>query len=183
MPFCTNCGHKNPDDARFCSQCGTRLAGAADDAPTTTNPVVPGELTGETTATIQLGGAGDPSKTETGDRALNPVDAAAVDALPSGHALLVVQRGPGSGSRFLLDEDVVRAGRHPDSEIFLDDVTVSRQHAEFHRQGDTFTVSDVGSLNGTYVNRDRIDTVQLTDSDEVQIGKYRLVFFSGHEGH
>jgi pSer/pThr/pTyr-binding forkhead associated (FHA) protein len=177
VPFCTNCGHNNPNDARFCSQCGTRLE-TFDDAPTTTTPVVPGEPSGETTANIQLGGAGDPSKTETGDRALNPVD-----ALPSGHALLVVQRGPGSGSRFLLDEDVVRAGRHPDSEIFLDDVTVSRQHAEFHRRGDTFTVSDVGSLNGTYVNRDRIDTVQLTDSDEVQIGKYRLVFFSGHEGH
>ncbi len=183
MPFCTNCGRKNPDDARFCSQCGTRVAGATDDAPTTTNPVIPDERTGETTASIQLGGTGDPSKTETGDRALNPVDAAAVDALPTGHALMVVQRGPGSGSRFLLDEDVVRAGRHPDSEIFLDDVTVSRSHAEFHRHGDTFTVSDVGSLNGTYVNRDRIDTVQLTDSDEVQIGKYRLVFFSGHEGH
>jgi pSer/pThr/pTyr-binding forkhead associated (FHA) protein len=183
VPFCTNCGHSNPDDARFCSQCGTRLVSVAAgaDAPTTTNPVVPGEPVGESTATIQLGGAGDPSKTETGDRALNPVDAAAVDALPAGHALLVVQRGPGSGSRFLLDEDVVRAGRHPDSEIFLDDVTVSRQHAEFHRKGDTFTVRDVGSLNGTYVNRDRIDSVQLTDSDEVQIGKYRLVFFSGHE--
>ena len=183
MPFCTNCGRRNADDARFCSQCGARLVSTSDDAPTTTNPVVPGEPVGESTATIQLGGAGDPSKTETGERALNPVDAAAVDALPSGHALLVVQRGPGSGSRFLLDEDIVRAGRHPDSEIFLDDVTVSRQHAEFHRNGDTFTVSDVGSLNGTYVNRDRIDTVQLTDSDEVQIGKYRLVFFSGHEGH
>jgi pSer/pThr/pTyr-binding forkhead associated (FHA) protein len=91
-----------------------------------------------------------------------------------------VQRGPGSGSRFLLDADVVTAGRHPDSEIFLDDVTVSRRHAEFHRTGDTFTVSDVGSLNGTYVNRDRIDRVQLTDGDEVQIGKYRLVFFAGH---
>jgi len=191
VPFCTNCGNKNPDDARFCSQCGARQvspASATDDAPTTTNPVItspvlPGEPVGETTATIQLGGAGDPSKTETGDRALNPVDAAAVDALPTGHALLVVQRGPGSGSRFLLDEDIVRAGRHPDSQIFLDDVTVSRQHAEFHRTGDTFTVTDVGSLNGTYVNRDRIDTVQLTDSDEVQIGKYRLVFFSGHEEH
>ena len=182
MPFCTSCGHNNPADARFCSQCGTRLEVV--DTPTTTNPVVtPGEPAGETTATIQLGGSGDPSKTETGERLLNPVDAAAVDALPSGHALLVVQRGPGSGSRFLLDEDVVHAGRHPESEIFLDDVTVSRRHAEFHRSGDTFTVSDVGSLNGTYVNRDRIDTVQLTDSDEVQIGKYRLVFFSGHEAH
>jgi len=180
VPFCTNCGHRNPDDARFCSQCGTRLDSA--DSPTTTNPVVPGEPVGETTATIQLGG-GEASKTETGERQLNPVDAAAVDALPAGHALLVVQRGPGSGSRFLLDEDVVHAGRHPDSGIFLDDVTVSRRHAEFHRSGDTFTVSDAGSLNGTYVNRDRIDTVQLTDSDEVQIGKYRLVFFSGHEAH
>ena len=181
MAFCTSCGHKNADDARFCSQCGTRLEVL--DAPTTTTPVVPGEPSGETTATLQLGGSGDPSKTETGERQLNPVDAAAVDALPSGHALLVVQRGPGSGSRFLLDLDVVHAGRHPESEIFLDDVTVSRRHAEFHRTGDTFTVSDVGSLNGTYVNRDRIDTVQLTDSDEVQIGKYRLVFFSGHEPH
>jgi len=171
MPFCTACGKQNPDDARFCSQCGTRLVtdtpapAAADDGPA------------ESTATIAIGVGSE--KTETSDRQLNPVDAAAVDALPSGHALLVVQRGPGSGSRFLLDADVVNAGRHPDSEIFLDDVTVSRRHAEFHRSGDTFTVSDVGSLNGTYVNRDRIDRVQLTDGDEVQIGKYRLVFFSG----
>ena len=75
----------------------------------------------------------------------------------------------------------MNAGRHPDSEIFLDDVTVSRRHAVFHRAGDQFTVSDVGSLNGTYVNRDRIEKVQLTDGDEVQIGKYRLVFFAGHE--
>jgi pSer/pThr/pTyr-binding forkhead associated (FHA) protein len=181
MPFCTACGHQNPDDARFCSQCGARLV-TADAPPTGASPVPPADAIGEATATIQLGGVGDPTgKTETGERKLNPVDAAAVDALPSGHALLVVQRGPGSGSRFLLDEDVVLAGRHPDSQIFLDDVTVSRRHAEFRRSGDTFTVSDAGSLNGTYVNRDRIDTVQLTDGDEVQIGKYRLVFFSGHE--
>ncbi len=178
MPFCTSCGTQNPDDARFCAQCGTRLLTAA---PTTPAPAVPGgaEASGEATATISIGLGGD--KVETSDRQLNAVDAAAVDALPSGHALLVVQRGPGAGSRFLLDDDVVNAGRHPDSEIFLDDVTVSRRHAEFHRSGDTFTVSDVGSLNGTYVNRDRIDRVQLQDGDEVQIGKYRLVFFSGHE--
>ena len=173
MPFCTACGKQNPDDARFCSQCGTRLVGADTSAPS--QP----EAAGETTATIAIGLGGD--KVDTSDRQLNPVDAAAVDALPAGHALLVVQRGPGSGSRFLLDADVVKAGRHPDSEIFLDDVTVSRRHAEFHRSGETFTVSDVGSLNGTYVNRDRIDRVQLKDGDEVQIGKYRLVFFSGHE--
>ena len=172
MPFCTACGKQNPDDARFCSQCGTRLVTA--DAPA----AAPEESAGESTATISIGMGGD--KVETSDRQLNAVDAAAVDALPAGHALLVVQRGPGSGSRFLLDADVVNAGRHPDSEIFLDDVTVSRRHAEFHRTGDSFTVSDVGSLNGTYVNRDRIDGVQLKDGDEVQIGKYRLVFFSGH---
>jgi pSer/pThr/pTyr-binding forkhead associated (FHA) protein len=172
MPFCTACGKQNPDDARFCSQCGTRLVTA--DAP----PAAPQDAPGESTATISIGMGGD--KVETSDRQLNAVDAAAVDALPAGHALLVVQRGPGSGSRFLLDADVVNAGRHPDSEIFLDDVTVSRRHAEFHRTGESFTVSDVGSLNGTYVNRDRIDRVQLKDGDEVQIGKYRLVFFSGH---
>jgi len=167
MPFCTACGKQNPDDARFCSQCGTRLA-TPDAAPAAS----------DATATIQFGG-GD--RVETSDRALSAVDAAAVDALPVGHALLVVQKGPGSGSRFLLDQDEVTAGRHPDSGIFLDDVTVSRRHAVFRRSGDSFTVEDAGSLNGTYVNRDRIEKVQLKDSDEVQVGKYRLVFFAGHE--
>ncbi len=172
MPFCTQCGRQNPDDARFCSQCGSRLVNADETTGSTASH-------GESTATIQIGAAAE--KVETSDRQLNAVDAAAVDALPSGHALLVVQRGPGAGSRFLLDTDQVNAGRHPDSDIFLDDVTVSRRHAEFHRRGDDFSVRDSGSLNGTYVNRDRIDSVDLKDGDEVQIGKYRLVFFSGHE--
>jgi pSer/pThr/pTyr-binding forkhead associated (FHA) protein len=175
MPFCTACGRQNPDDARFCAQCGTRLVGA--DAP------AGGETPGETTATIQVGAVGpggEAAKTDTSD-GLRAVDAAAVDALPRGHALLVVQKGPGSGSRFLLDSDVVEAGRHQDSSIFLDDVTVSRRHAVFTREGDSFTVADAGSLNGTYVNRDRIEKVRLNDGDEVQIGKYRLVFFSGHD--
>ncbi|MBM7520345.1 FHA domain-containing protein [Nocardioides nitrophenolicus] len=170
MPFCTACGRQNPDDARFCSQCGNRLV-APEPAPVS-----------DATATIQFGGgAGANAGVETSDRALSPVDAAAVDALPVGHALLVVQKGPGSGSRFLLDADEVSAGRHPESGIFLDDVTVSRRHAVFRRDGDNFTVEDAGSLNGTYVNRDRIEKVQLKDSDEVQVGKYRLVFFAGHE--
>jgi pSer/pThr/pTyr-binding forkhead associated (FHA) protein len=171
MPYCTNCGKANPDDARFCSQCGTRLV--SDEGSET--PAVPAA---DSTATISISG-GDRLEISS-DRQLNPVDAAAVDALPVGSALLVVQRGPGAGSRFLLDKDVTTAGRHADSEIFLDDVTVSRRHATFTREGGTFTVADAGSLNGTYVNRDRIDTVVLKDTDEVQIGKYRLVFFQGH---
>jgi pSer/pThr/pTyr-binding forkhead associated (FHA) protein len=170
MPFCTSCGKQNPAESRFCSNCGTRLQPA---------DAAEGPGVDETTATINIG---TPEKVDTSDRQLNPVDAAAVDALPAGHAMLVVQKGPSAGSRFLLDKDETTAGRHNDSEIFLDDVTVSRRHAVFVREGDEFSVSDAGSLNGTYVNRDRIDKVILKDSDEVQIGKYRLVFFSGHGG-
>ena len=100
-------------------------------------------------------------------------------SLPPGMALLVVRRGPNAGARFLLDHDVTTSGRHPDSDIFLDDVTVSRRHAEFHRGGSGFTVRDVGSLNGTYVNRERVESATLSNSDEVQIGKFRLVFIAG----
>ena len=102
----------------------------------------------------------------------------AVDALTPGSALLVVKRGPNAGSRFLLDQDTTTAGRHPDSDIFLDDVTVSRRHVEFRREGNSFAVYDVGSLNGTYVNRERIDSAVLAGGDEVQIGKFRLVFLT-----
>jgi pSer/pThr/pTyr-binding forkhead associated (FHA) protein len=105
-----------------------------------------------------------------------------VDALPSGSALLVVKRGPNAGSRFLLDRDTTSAGRHPDSDIFLDDVTVSRRHAEFRREGGEFVVIDVGSLNGTYVNREPVDQAVLANGDEVQIGKFRLVFLNGPVG-
>jgi pSer/pThr/pTyr-binding forkhead associated (FHA) protein len=102
----------------------------------------------------------------------------AVDALTPGSALLVVKRGPNAGSRFLLDRPVTTAGRHPDSDIFLDDVTVSRRHVEFRRDGKDFAVYDVGSLNGTYVNRERIDSARLSGGDEVQIGKFRLVYLT-----
>jgi pSer/pThr/pTyr-binding forkhead associated (FHA) protein len=104
---------------------------------------------------------------------------AGIDALPAGAALLVVKRGPNAGSRFLLDRDATSAGRHPDSDIFLDDVTVSRRHAEFRREGGEFVVIDVGSLNGTYVNREPVDQAVLANGDEVQIGKFRLVFLTG----
>ena len=104
-------------------------------------------------------------------------------SLPPGMALLVVRRGPNAGARFLLDHDVTTSGRHPDSDIFLDDVTVSRRHAEFRREGGDFVVVDVGSLNGTYVNREPVDTAMLANGDEVQIGKFRLVFLTGPRGN
>jgi pSer/pThr/pTyr-binding forkhead associated (FHA) protein len=104
---------------------------------------------------------------------------AGVEGLPSGSALLVVKRGPNAGSRFLLDQDTTAAGRHPDSDIFLDDVTVSRRHAEFRRNGNEYEVVDVGSLNGTYVNREPKNSAVLSNGDEIQIGKFRLVFLNG----
>jgi hypothetical protein len=170
--FCTHCGHQNPDSARFCSGCGTALPPAAEPA-----------AQAENTSTISLAalegaleaaeGAGGPSL---------PTHEAPVEAVPPGSALLVVKRGPNAGSRFLLDAEVTTAGRHPESDIFLDDVTVSRRHAEFAREGSTFVVRDVGSLNGTYLNRERIDAAALAGGDEVQIGKYRLVFLLGARG-
>ncbi len=108
--------------------------------------------------------------------ALSQEDAAAVGALPRHSALLVVQRGGVPGERFLLDSDRAMAGRSEHADIFLDDVTVSRKHAEFVREGDRFVVRDVGSLNGTYVNRQRIDAATLNPGDEVQIGKFRMSF-------
>jgi len=109
---------------------------------------------------------------------LDEVELAAVAALPKGSALLIVKRGPSDGSRFLLDVDVTTAGRHPNAEIFLDDVTVSRKHAEFKRVGQGFIVTDLASLNGTYLNGERIDSAPLSDGDEVQVGKFKLTFYS-----
>ncbi|WP_199563842.1 MULTISPECIES: FHA domain-containing protein [unclassified Streptomyces] len=174
MPVCTRCGHRNAEASRFCSNCGAPLRGG-----------VP-ERASETTSTISISGLEAYEAEATGQTALpslSPEAQAAVDALPLGSALLVVRRGPNSGSRFLLDGELTTAGRHPQSDIFLDDVTVSRRHVEFRRNADgSFTVGDVGSLNGTYVNRERIDSVALSNGDEVQIGKYRLVFYASQRG-
>ncbi|GAA2228109.1 FHA domain-containing protein [Streptomyces indiaensis] len=173
---CTRCGNRNAENSRFCSNCGAPLrAGAAPERPS------------ETTSTISISGLEAYDSETTGQTqmpTLSPEAQAAVDALPLGSALLVVRRGPNSGSRFLLDGDLTTAGRHPQSDIFLDDVTVSRRHVEFRRAQDgSFTVADVGSLNGTYVNRERIDQVALNNGDEVQIGKYRLVFYASQRGY
>lgn len=165
MQYCTNCGSQNAEESKFCSQCGTKLAGRSEAAGGSDH-----------TATINV----TASRGDTDERVmLNESDAAAVDQLPEGSALLVVVRGPGAGSRFLLDSDVVTAGRHPDSDIFLDDITVSRRQVEFRRTGGSYEVIDAGSLNGTYVNRDRIDQAVLQNGDEVRIGKFRLSYFVG----
>ncbi len=109
---------------------------------------------------------------------LSQEDHAAVAALPPTSALLIMQRGPSAGARFLLDAERTVAGRSPSTDIFLDDVTVSRKHAVFTRTGGGFVVRDVGSLNGTYVNRELVDEAVLRTGDEVQIGKFRLVFYA-----
>ena len=171
MPFCNQCGHENSEGSRFCSQCGAMLPGA--DRPAAA-PATNGVT--DTAMLTPIGAEPEPERT---GEPLSVEDEAAVGALPAGSALLIVQRGPNAGSRFLLDVDVITAGRHPDSDIFLDDVTVSRRHAEFHRDGSTFTVRDVGSLNGTYVNRERVEAATLASGDEVQIGKFRLVLIAG----
>lgn len=110
---------------------------------------------------------------------VSPEEQEVIAALPSGSALLIVRRGPNAGARFLLDADVTVAGRHPEADIFLDDVTVSRKHAAFLRSSRQFSVRDLGSLNGTFMGGERIDdTVVLADASEVQVGKYHLTFYA-----
>ena len=168
--LCTACGAENPASSRFCADCGALLAQPA--------AGVPADATGMFAPSTSPTGALPDSDSEFSAEAHQ----GAIDALTPGSALLVVKRGPNAGSRFLLDQDVTTAGRHPDSDIFLDDVTVSRRHAEFRREGNGYTVHDVGSLNGTYVNRERIEAAPLSGGDEVQIGKFRLVYFTRPDG-
>jgi hypothetical protein len=163
--YCTRCGRASPEGARFCSHCGAPLMRGSAERP------------GESTSTLSLAG-NDLAEAEYEEPL---ADAAATEALPPGTALLLVKRGPNAGSRFLLDSDLTTVGRHPDSDIFLDDVTVSRRHAEFYRHPSGFTVRDVGSLNGTYVNRERIEETALADGDEVQVGKFRLTFLAARQ--
>jgi len=151
--YCTHCGHENPAGAKFCGNCGRPLTPLGD----------------TTTGAMHFDQPAEP---------VDPADAGIDTAeLESGTALLVGVRGPNRGAKFLLDRDVVTVGRHPDSDIFLDDITVSRRHAEFRRDANRFWVHDVGSLNGTYVNGDRADDQLLNSGDEVQIGKFKLVAF------
>ncbi len=172
MPFCTNCGHDNPEGANFCAQCGAPLSAAPPRPASSSAPVA----SGDTTRTIA------PVVDDPGADGLSAADEAAVRALPEGSGMLVVQRGPNAGSRFLLDHDVTTAGRHVESDIFLDDISVSRRHVQFLRTADGTVVKDLGSLNGTYVNRELVDEALLRPEDEVQIGKFRLVYYASQSG-
>jgi hypothetical protein len=159
--ICPSCGHENTVGSRFCSSCGTALG---PDEDRTTITFAPGDL-GEGTEV-------DAEAAET------PVPEVEVDLsdVPAGTGVLVVTRGEAAGSRILLDQPTTTAGRHPDSDIFLDDITVSRRHAEIVRDGDGYLVRDAGSLNGTYVNRERMESAALTHGDVLQVGKYKLHF-------
>ncbi len=149
--FCHNCGHRNPEGVNFCSSCGAVLP----------------NLSNDTTITIQA----------VEHDGLDDDVILAFDDVPRGNGVLVVKRGPNVGARYELAGGTVRAGRHPESDIFLDDITVSRRHAEVEPTEDgRMVIRDVGSLNGTYVNRERIDEVTLSGGDEVQIGKFKLVY-------
>jgi pSer/pThr/pTyr-binding forkhead associated (FHA) protein len=151
--FCHNCGHRNPPGVNFCSSCGAALTPDTSDTTVTLQPVdVQGETSDE-----------DPS--------------VALVEVPRGPGVLVVKRGPDVGSRYLLDQASTKIGRHPDSDIFLDDITVSRRHAELiHDDAGKVVLRDLGSLNGTYVNRERIDEAVLSAGNELQIGKFKLVY-------
>jgi hypothetical protein len=163
--FCNRCGHRNPERASFCSSCGAPLErGGPEAEPATTaipaTVLLPGDATGEA---FQL----------------EPSDL--LHGVPAGGAVLVVTRGPNSGSRFVLspaDAIVVTIGRHPESDIFLDDITVSRRHAEVRHSDGSYWAHDVGSLNGTYLNRQSIDNAPLSSGDELQVGKFRLLFLA-----
>jgi len=147
--YCPECGFQNPLSANFCSKCGTRL---------------PQEDASEQTMTFAA------------DDLADDAAAALADVPGKGPALVVRSGGGRAGESFLPSGDRTLIGRSPDCDVFLDDVTVSRKHAEIVRDGERFTITDLGSLNGTFVNRKRIESQQLEDDDEVQIGKYRLTF-------
>jgi FHA domain/zinc-ribbon domain len=170
--YCNRCGHRNPREANFCSSCGAPLERSSpadvDPQPTTTATPAVVLLPGE--------GASEPFLLDPGDL---------LYGVPARGAVLVVTRGPNSGSRFVLAPEaggVVTIGRHPESDVFLDDITVSRRHAEVRHESGAFSAHDVGSLNGTYLNRERIDTAPLSSGDELQVGKFRLLFLSQNQG-
>ncbi|QOQ38831.1 FHA domain-containing protein [Trueperella pecoris] len=133
------------------------------------------------TSTSRFTAIGVPLEPQQMVHGLDPEDTATINALPATSALLIALTGANAGARFLLNADTTTVGRHPKSDIFLDDVTVSRKHALFVRSGRNFFVRDSGSLNGTYVNMQQVEEAKLNDGDEVRIGKYQLTFYGSRQ--
>lgn len=154
--FCNGCGHRNPPASAFCSSCG-------------------GVLDHPEERTISIPKA-DPLQDAPGPEDNVRVDLASIDV---GNGVLVVRSGPAEGERFILKGERVVVGRNVDCDIVLDDVTVSRRHATLCNRDGTYSVHDEGSLNGTYVNQARVEERMLAHGDELQIGKFRMVFFDG----
>jgi pSer/pThr/pTyr-binding forkhead associated (FHA) protein len=150
---CPECGFQNPEAANYCSKCGALL--------------IRDEPGDHTTMTYEP------------DESTEDDSLALADLRIEGPALVVRAGGGREGETFALERDRISLGRAPECDIFLDDVTVSRRHAVIARRADGFTIDDEGSLNGTYVNRRRVETADLQDGDEVQIGKYKLTFLEG----
>lgn len=179
---CPSCSHVNTLGSNFCSSCGVHIGDVRDDRTDAISladieTAGPGSDAADTPTSAasaeSSSGASAEESSEDEDSAFDRSD------FGPDMGVLFVQRGTKAGSRYALDNELTTAGRHPDSGIFLDDVTVSRRHAELSSDGATYVVRDLGSLNGTYVNRERIDEVALQDGDELQIGKFKLFFFHG----
>lgn len=149
---CPECDHLNETNANYCSRCGSPMGTVEAEATATFTPI---EMEKEEEAHLA--------------------------ELRPGEACLIVRRGPAAGTKYTLGSDLVTVGRHQQSDIFLNDITVSRRHAEVRRDGSKYLVSDLGSLNGTYVNRERVDSSPLASGDELQVGKFRLLFLAKTE--
>ena len=157
--FCTKCGHYNPESSIFCARCGARFEPEDEHHGEITVglPAVEAEIEDEIEVSLPI------------------------EPLEAGSAILVIRKGPDAGMRFVINREVIVIGRHPESDIFLDDITVSRRHAEIRRESTGYSITDTGSLNGTYLNRERIEVSSLGSGDEIQIGKFRLLFFAETE--
>jgi hypothetical protein len=163
---CGQCGHENVVGAGYCSSCGSALPGGAVGA--LAGPGVGREA--DTTMSVALVDDRDALVAEVGEILVD---------LPEGVGMVVVRRGPNAGSTFVLENEETTLGRHPDSDIFLDDVTVSRRHAVIRRAEHGYAIADVGSLNGTYVDHQRIEHAELQDMQELQVGRFVLTFVVG----
>lgn len=157
MARCPQCDHENAEGSALCEKCGTAIVEGMTDADKTII-LSPAEVEVETKE----------------EKIVIPIE-----KMKEKHPTLLVLKGPNKGDKYQVDKDEITLGRHPESDIFLDDITVSRNHAKIRTENGSFEIEDAGSLNGTYVNNKQVDTAKLEDQDEIQIGKFKLMFLMG----